>query len=397
MTLVHPRRVAVLLAASLLALASPVPATAELAPPPEPLVEGPVTAEWPEPPELDVPVYLLVEAETGQVLAARSAGERRPVASTIKILTALTVAERTEPDEQIVVGPEVQGLEGASVELEPGERWTVDQLLRGVLVRSGNDAAEALAVAVGGDREGFVDLMAEDAEAVGLPVGGPNGVVISSPTGLDDGQRLSARDLATLGRVLLADPQLRAIVGAEEVTLPGVGTDENRNQLVGAYPGVTGIKTGFTEAAGNSLVGSAVRDGRELIVVVLGAGPDPERFEATTALLDHGFEAFTATQVEGQQILLVAGGRRELAVEPQPLTAPTGTEVTLDLPLPVRAPEAAELDVPVAFDGVPVATATATVSHDEPAPVEGGARLGRAVADGVYAALRAAHDRDRPS
>lgn len=397
MTLVHPRRVAVLLAASLLTLASPFPATAELAPPPEPLVEGPVAVGWPEPPPLDVPVYLLVEAETGQVLAARSADERRPVASTVKILTALTVMERTELDERVVVGPEVQGLEGASVELEPGERWTVDQLLRGVLVRSGNDAAEALAVAVGGDREGFVELMAEDAAAVGLPVGGPDGAVITSPTGLDDAQRLSARHLATLGRVLLADPQLRAIVGAEEVTLPGVGTDENRNQLVGAYPGVTGIKTGFTEAAGNSLVGSAVRDGRELIVVVLGAGPDPERFEATAALFDHGFEAFTATQVQGERILLVAGGRRELAVDPQPVTAPTGTEVVLDLPVPVRAPEAAELDVPVAFDGVPVATATATVSTHEPGPVEGGARLGRAVADGVYAALRAAHDRDRPS
>jgi D-alanyl-D-alanine carboxypeptidase (penicillin-binding protein 5/6) len=273
----------------------------------------------------------------------------------------------------------------------------VEQLLQAVLVRSGNDAAEALAVAVGGGREGFVELMAKDAEAVGLRVGASDGAVIASPTGLDDAQRLSARDLATLARVLLAHPGLRAIVGAEEVTLPGIGTDENRNQLIGAYPGATGIKTGYTEAAGNSVVASALRDGRELIVVVLGAGPDPERFDAATELLDHGFGSFVATEIRGERTLLVAGGRRELVVEPIPLTAPTGTEVTLELPLPIRPPEAPELDVPVAFDGVPVATATATVSGEPPPPVEGGARLGRALSDGVYAALRAAHDGDRPS
>lgn len=397
MTVAGARRVVALVAVSLLTLALPTPAVAELEPPPEPLLEGPVTTGWPQPPDVEVPVFLLVEAESGQVLAARSADERRPVASTIKMLTALTVTERAELDDEVVIGPEVQGLEGASVDLEPGERWTVEQLLQAVLVRSGNDAAEALAVAVGGDRDGFVELMIADAEAVGLRVGDPGGAVITSPTGLDDAQRLSARDLATLGRVLLADPQLRAIVGSEEVTLPGVGTDENRNQLVGTYPGVTGIKTGFTEAAGNSLVVSALRGERELIVVVLGAGPDPERFQAATALLDHGFDAFAATEVGGARTLLVAGGRREFEVGPTPLTAPVGAEVALDLPLPVRAPEATELDVPVEFDGVPVATATATASADGPAPVDGAARLGRAVADGVYAALRASYDRDRRS
>lgn len=334
-------------------------------------------------------MYLLLDADSGQVLASRAADERRPVASTIKILTALTVRERTDLDDVIEVGPEVEGVVGASVDLEPGERWSVEQLLQAILVRSGNDAAEALATAVGGDPDGFVALMRDDAEALGLR-SGAGGVTVTSPSGLDDAQRLSARDLAVLARVLLADPELRAIVGAPEVTLPGVGTDENRNLLVGSYPGATGVKTGFTEAAGNSVVASAARDGRELIAVVLGAGEDPERFEGAAALLDHGFDAFTTTELGGELTLLVAGGTAQVALEPAVLTAPIAASVDASLPVPVRAPDEGHLTVPVHVDGVRVATATATVTTQPPAPVDGGARLGRAVVDGLYAGLRAA-------
>jgi serine-type D-Ala-D-Ala carboxypeptidase (penicillin-binding protein 5/6) len=393
----HPVRGAVLAALVTAVAVLPSPAVAELVPPPKPLLEGAPPAAWPDAPSVPAPVYLLLDAGTGQVLAADDADERRPVASTVKMLTALTVAERTEMDDVIEVGPEVEGVVGASVDLEPGERWTVQQLLVGLLVRSGNDAAEAVATAVGGDGDGFLELMAEDAAALGLRVGGPDGVIVTSPSGLDDEQRLSARDLATLGRALLADAELRAIVGAPEVTLPGVGTDENRNLLVGAYAGATGIKTGFTEAAGNSVVASAERDGRELIAVVLGAGPDPDRFVAATALLDHGFSAFATTELSSELTLLVAGGQRQLEVDPTVLTAPAGADVALDVPLPVRAPEAGSLPVPVRVDGTSVATATATVTGDGPARTEGAALLGRAVVDGVYAAMRAGHDGDRRS
>jgi serine-type D-Ala-D-Ala carboxypeptidase (penicillin-binding protein 5/6) len=393
----RPVRGAVLAALVTAVAVLPSPAVAELVPPPKPLLEGAPPAAWPDAPSVPAPVYLLLDAGTGQVLAADDADERRPVASTVKMLTALTVAERTEMDDVIEVGPEVEGVVGASVDLEPGERWTVQQLLVGLLVRSGNDAAEAVATAVGGDGDGFLELMAEDAAALGLRVGGPDGVIVTSPSGLDDEQRLSARDLATLGRALLADAELRAIVGAPEVTLPGVGTDENRNLLVGAYAGATGIKTGFTEAAGNSVVASAERDGRELIAVVLGAGPDPDRFVAATALLDHGFSAFATTELSSELTLLVAGGQRQLEVDPTVLTAPAGADVALDVPLPVRAPEAGSLPVPVRVDGTSVATATATVTGDGPARTEGAALLGRAVVDGVYAAMRAGHDGDRRS
>lgn len=376
------------------ALALPGPAAAELTPPPPPTIDAPV-AGWPDPPSVSAPVHLLVDAATGQVLAAHAADDQRPVASTVKILTALTAADRLDLGDEVVVGDEVTGLVGASVELTPGDRWTARQLIEGLLLRSGNDAAEALAVAAAGDRDRFVAAMIDDARAVGLPVGAPGGPTITSVSGLDDTQRFSARDLATLARVLLADPELRAIVAAPEVELPGIGTDENRNLLVGRYPGASGVKTGFTEAAGNGLVGSATRDGRELIVVVLGGGPDPERFDDAAALLDHGFRAFESVEPAAEVVLLVAGGALRVTVDPVPVTVPTGAEVVVDLPLPAWAPEDGVLRAPLEVDGREVAEVAATVSGDGGEPVEGAAALGRAAVDGVHAALRAAHDRDR--
>jgi serine-type D-Ala-D-Ala carboxypeptidase (penicillin-binding protein 5/6) len=371
--------------AVVLAVVAASPAAADLAPPPEPVIEQP-PASWPQAPEVTSPVYLLVDATTGQVLSDRRADERRSVASTIKMLTALTAADRLELDQEVEIGEEVVGVPGASVELEPGERWTVGDLLTGILVRSGNDAAEAVAVAAAGDREGFLELMETTARDVGVDLDTP----LVSVSGLEDDQQLSAGDLATLARVLLADPELRGIVGAEEVALPDREPDENRNLLVGDYPGATGVKTGFTEAAGNSLVGSARRGEFELVVVVLGGGPDPERFVDAAALLDHGFDDFAPAELSATSTLLVAGGERRLEVGETPVVVPTGADAEIELPVPVRAPEDDDaVTASVVVDGAAVAAVEAAVTGPAPDPVEGAAALGRAIADGVYAALRA--------
>ncbi|MEX1164746.1 MAG: D-alanyl-D-alanine carboxypeptidase family protein [Nitriliruptor sp.] len=395
MTSCRPGRTASLVA-SLVLLALTVlvatPATAQLEPPSRPVIEGAMTTTWPDAPELAAPVHLLVDAATGQVLSAHAADERRPVASTVKILTALTVAANTQLDDEVQVGDEVLA-PGASVGLQPGERWTIEQLLQGILVRSGNDAAEALATAVGGDLDGFVELMSETARAVGLRVG-PDEVHLTSPSGLDDDQRLSARDLATLTRVLLADPDLRRIVGAPEVQLPDREPGENRNLLIGDYPGATGVKTGYTEAAGNSVVASARRGERELIAVVLGAGPDPERFRDAATLLDHGFDRFVDRTLSAELVLLAAGARWNLVVPPTPVVVPAGADAQLDVPIPVRLPGGDPVSVPVRLDGQQVASVDAgfqPVTDAEPEPPTGeGAAIGRAAADGIYAALRAA-------
>jgi serine-type D-Ala-D-Ala carboxypeptidase (penicillin-binding protein 5/6) len=372
-----------------LAVAAATPAVADLDPPPAPIIEQ-QPASWPDPPEVAGPVHLLVDAATGQVLASERADEPRPVASTIKVLTALAAADRLELDQVVEVGDEVVGVPGASVELEPGERWTVGELLAGILVRSGNDAAEAVAAAAAPDRDGFIELMETTARDVGIDLSTP----LVSVSGLEDDQQLSASDLATLARVLLADPELRAIVGVDEVTLPDREPDENRNLLVGDYPGATGVKTGFTEAAGNSLVGSARRGEFELVVVVLGGGPDPERFLDAAALLDHGFEAFAPAELSATSTLLVAGGERRFEVTDTPVVVPVGADAAIELPVPVRAPDEDTVEAPIVVDGVAVASVEASVTGAAPATVSGPAAIGRAVADGAYAALRADVARD---
>ncbi|MTV26847.1 D-alanyl-D-alanine carboxypeptidase [Nitriliruptoraceae bacterium ZYF776] len=382
------RRWRVLLVAALAAWCLlPTSAAAQPQAPPAPLLDGDPPPGWPAPPADEVAAVLLLDATTGQVLGGHDADERRPVASTVKVLTALTASARSDDDDLVTVGNEVVDTEGSSVALQPGDRWTVRQLLEGLLVRSGNDAAEALAAHVAGDTAAFVELMRQDAEALGLG-SGTQAPDLDSPSGLGDRNLLSARDLATIARAALADPQLRPVLAAEEVTLPGIGTLENRNLLLGSYPGATGVKTGFTNAAGNSLVASAERDGRELLAVVLGAGPDPERFTLAAELLDHGFEAFEVVELEGRVELLAAGGRVPVEVTPTPITVPTGAVVDVDVGPPVRVPDA-PFAVEVHVDGQRLTRAEAAPAGARPEPVAGGAALGRAVADGVHAALRA--------
>lgn len=381
------------LAAVVLTFALPAvdPAAAQLVPPPGPLVHGPAPTDWPRPTSEQVSAasWVLIEAGTGQRLAEHAAEQPRPVASTIKILTALTATQRASLDEEVTVGDEVL-VGGATVGLTPGETWTVRQLLEGVLVRSGNDAAEALATHVAGDTASFVDLMEGDAEALGLA---PR--QLASPSGLGDLNRLSALELATLARAALADEQLRPLLALEETSLPGEGTVENRNELLGRYPGATGVKTGFTLAAGNSLVASARRGDRELVAVVLDAGDDPARFEQAATLLDLGFAAFTTTEIEATLELAQAGGWRTFSSVPQSITSPTDRPPELDLAVPTRVPEGAvTAGVTVAGTGLAdaeLAPSAPTARTGRSSPAAG---LGAALVDGAYASLRAASTAD---
>ncbi len=365
------------------AVAPPAPA-GQLAPPPAPLL-GPAPASWPSVLGIDAAAYVLVEGATGQVLGARDADVRRPVASVVKVLTALTVLERAALDDLVTVGDEVLGLEGSGVGLRPGDVWNVEDLVEALIARSGNDAAATLAVHLAGTQEAFTELMVADAVAMGLE---PPTIV--SPSGLDDANLLSAMDLATISRVALGHPELRAILGREVVTLPSEGPEFSRNLLLGLYPGATGVKTGFTAAAGNSLVGSAIRGDRELIAVVLGAGEDPARFELVGELLDLGFERTVRSSLDARLALAVGGGSVTLTVDPVLVTAPTDASVSLAVPLPARPPEGA-VEVPIEVDAEVLGTTVAAVDGAGGPPTVGGdAAIGRAAADGLYAGLRAA-------
>ena len=384
----HPLpRAAAVLAAVLLVLSglgpSAVPAAA-LEPGPTPIVDGPQPG-WPRAIGVEAAAYLVLDTGTGQILTAGNPDERRPVASTIKALTALTALERAELDEQVTVGDEVADVPGSGVGLEPGDTWTVEELIDALIARSGNEAAEALAVHVAGSRDAFLRLMEQDAAAIGV-----TGLELVSVSGLDDGNLLSAEDLALLSAAALEHPELGPRIGREIVTLPGQGALASRNLLLGRYPGATGVKTGFTEAAGYSFVGSAERGGRELVAVVLGAGEDPARFDLAVRLLDLGFDGYEPRAVGTELRFAIAGGAVALVVEEQELVVPAGESAVLSLPIGARPPEG-DAQVPVLVADREVGRLPGVLDASEaPAPVSSAeAAIGRAAVDGIYAALRA--------
>lgn len=242
-------------------------------------------AGWPAVPVATARAVMAIDATTGQVLALDNVDDRAQVASTIKLLTALTALEVLAPEERITVGPEVE-IEGSTAALDPGDTWTVRDLVAGALVRSGNDAAEALAVAAGGgDRDRFLAMMNERAESLGI-----DGATIADPTGLEDVNLLSARDLALIGRAALADPLVAEIAASRFWDLPSTGVVPNRNLLLEQREDATGLKTGTTDLAGASLVGS-VRDGEDasahdLVAAVVGTRNDAQRYVESNAVFD---------------------------------------------------------------------------------------------------------------
>ena len=366
-----------------------VPAHAELSVPPPSAVATIPAAEL-VPPGIDAASFVLVDAASGQVLLARAPDERRPVASAIKVLTALSAAERLPVQGSVTVGGEVDDVGGSEVGLAPGATWSVEDLLEALLVRSGNEAAEALAIAASGDRDAFITAMRRDAALLGV-----GDATITDPSGLADGNLLSARELATLARSALLHPVIAPIVARPTVVLPGLGEVPNRNLLVGSYRGATGVKTGFTSAAGNVIVASARRGERELLVVLLGSGPDPARFRDAGRLLDVGFEEMVAIDRLPAYELASGAGWWSATATPEPaLVVPTGSEIELTVRAPAlldgRPPEgrllvdgheALRLDLALrrpVDDGGPRPGASAA------------ARLAEGVADAVYAGLRAA-------
>ncbi len=364
------RRSLVPLLVALLALGATVPAVAA-----------------PEPRDartLGVPVgvsAVLVEAASGQVLAAHDADRRRPVASTVKLVTALVAADALPPGTLVVPGEEVLGIEGASAGLRPGEPLTADELLVALLLRSGNDAAAALAVAAAGSEAAFVTSMEARLAALGIEVD------LASASGLSEDDRLSALELAVVARAVLGVPRLAGPAAAPQLVAADGSVVENRNGLLGVLDGATGLKTGYTAAAGWSLVGSAERDGRTLVAVVLGAVDDAQRIALAAGLLTHGFDATTVLAPRGEVVLRTGRGEVLLRAVAAPLTVPVGSEARPAWPIALD-PDAPPGSIPVALDDRPVAVATVTV-EDARTGRAGSAGLGAAAATGVYAALRA--------
>jgi D-alanyl-D-alanine carboxypeptidase (penicillin-binding protein 5/6) len=235
-------------------------------------------------PEVGCAACLVVD-DHNKVLWGRADGERRAIASTTKMVTALVVRDEAGLEEEVTVSAAAAAIPEGKLSLQAGETFNVEELLYGLLLNSSNDAAVALAEHVSGSTEAFVALMNEEAARLGA-----GDTHFTTPHGLDATDHYStAADLARLGAALLEDPVLARIVSSSEATITGSRRTvhlENTNLLLETYPGAIGIKTGFTASAGNVLVSAAERKGRRIIAVALGSA---DTFEDSRRLLDYGF------------------------------------------------------------------------------------------------------------
>ena len=387
------RGVAALLVPLVLAALLPALAGAQSAPPtppPTPVVlpngstspsPFPTVLHTPEPsrrpPEIGAKTAILADLDTGQVLYALNPDQQRAIASVTKIMTALLVLERTDPNDMVTVSPNAAGdgrTAGISeLGLQAGERISVNELLYALLLQSASDAAIALAEHVGGSVDAFVAEMNRRAQRLGLV-----NTEFFSPSGLDDRGHSSARDLVTITQAAYRRPGFASIVATKFHEIPAPEGEpsrivQNRNVLLWLYPGAMGVKTGFTTKAGYCVVATAGRDGQRLIAVVLGEPGEP--FSDAAALLNYGFTAFEhvglleegeslgAVVIDGHEVPVVAGGAlqgllpsgaeptRSIELDPSAAFPPLPGEAVGTLT--VRIPEMRVGAVPVVVASVP--------------------------------------------
>jgi D-alanyl-D-alanine carboxypeptidase (penicillin-binding protein 5/6) len=321
-------------------------------------------------PKLNFKSHYLVDFKTGEVLSASSADEPLPPASLTKLMTAYVVFGalqdgRIRLDERARVSERAWRMGGTRMFIEVNSAVEIEDLLRGLLIQSGNDAAVALAEHVSGSLDAFVAEMNAAAQDLGM-----QNSVFRNPHGLPArGHVTTARDLATLAKAIIAEfPDFYSLYAERQFSYNGIA-QSNRNALLWRDPSVDGMKTGYTEAAGYCLVTSASRDGMRLIAVVLGAPTPRARNDGAQKLLDYGFANFETVKLysAGEELdnARVWGGEREYAglglTEDIYVTIPRGGYSKLAASMDVLAELAAPLlsgtrvgEVKISFDGAPV-------------------------------------------
>lgn len=278
---------------------------------------------------------ILMDGISGRVLWERGADQKRLIASTTKIMTCLLIVEQCDPQAVVTVPPQAVGVEGSSMYLREGERLTVEQLLYGMMLRSGNDAAAALAIYHSGSIDAFADAMNRKADSLGLL-----NTHFTNPHGLDHEDHYStARDLALLTQYAMEQPLFYQIVSTDTYDI-GERSLTNHNKLLWQYEGAVGVKTGYTKAAGRILVSCAERNGRRLIAVTID---DRDDWNSHKSMLDYGFSFYSPqTIVQAGSVygrVCVISGTKEMveAVTDRDIVLPVNNNerITLRASLPV--------------------------------------------------------------
>ena len=288
----------------------------------------------------------ILDMQTGRVLFESNMHQRLPMASTTKVMTALLAIELGSLDDEVVCSDNAFGVSGTSMYLQPGETLTLEQLLLGLMLVSGNDAAVAIAEHIGGTLEGFVSLMNSRAAEIGAV-----NTRFANPHGLpDEGHYTTAYDLALIGREAMGNETFRRIVSTKKAEVPWAGRTyarqlSNKNRLLASYPGATGVKTGYTSKAGRCLVFGAQREGMEIVGTVLACG---DWFDEAQRLMDGCFETYSMTRVLGPGIsagqIAVENGEVDrcgmcvMEALDVPLAVGEAAQVVLDVPERVAAP-----------------------------------------------------------
>jgi len=247
----------------------------------------------PDPPSLEADSYFLMDFDSGLVVAEKNADKRVEPASITKLMTAYLVDKAiadgdVELDDLVIISEKAWRMKGSKMFVEVGKQIAVEDLLKGLIIQSGNDASIALAEHIAGTESAFAGYMNHQAEVLGM-----TNTQFENATGWPtEGHFSTARDIAILTRAVIREfPQTYLIYKEKEYTFNNI-RQYNRNRLLWRDDTVDGVKTGHTEAAGYCLVASAVRDDMRLISVVLGAGSDKIRTQSSQSLLNYGFRYF---------------------------------------------------------------------------------------------------------
>ena len=344
--------------------------------------DAPATPAAVAPPGVAAAAWLLTDVTSGQTLHAANADERRDPASLTKLMTAYLVfgalrGKAILPSQMVEVSQRAWRAEGSRMFIEPRRSVTVDELMRGMIVQSGNDASIALAELVGGSEEAFVARM--NTEAARLSMTNSH---FTNATGLSNPQHYStAADMARLATALIRDyPEFYPLYALKEFRYNNI-TQPNRNRLLWTDPHVDGVKTGHTDAAGWCLIASAQRGDRRLLAVVLGAASDAARATEAQKLLNYGFQAFDTVQLyqSGKQVTALRVWKGTLPEVPagfladRYLTLPKGKADKLTLTMQAQEPLVAPVrraqavgTVKVALEGKPIAEFPLIALEDVP-------------------------------